>query len=56
MRNTNFSRLSVFRFLPSRTFEAVEKSLSTLVDVGCGVKKLLAFERAILILIHQKED
>ena len=32
-RNTNFSKFSVFKFLPSRTFEAVEKSLSTLVDV-----------------------
>ena len=50
-RNTNFSKFSVFKFLPSKTFEAVEKSLSTFVDVGWGVKYLLAmFERAVLIL------
>ena len=31
----------MFKFLPSRTSELVEKSLSTLVDVGCRVKYLL---------------
>ena len=39
------------KFLPSRTFEAIEKSLSTLVDEGCRVKYLLArFKRAVTIL------